>query len=296
MPPASLLPDVHGRLPSLDAHGGNPLHACAREITPSICHWRARCFSGVVPMQKLVQGSLFQPHPRNVMGKHGTSWSRDQWRMLCVYQLPHSQAGFLRRAALRAQCVSSWQMDALHGMPRLANCSLGMCIYIWPAHCCTCSWRGAPRCPAHAYTPPICDYVGPPDPAPCPARTLTTALHPCGPTSMAAALQVSEGSGKLLVVAVGENSEWGKTMALVGEAGDDETPLQVRPSVQGGGAAPRGPTHRHWLGPGHSLARLGQHWAVLALASQVKSRHGLCVAASHPARPCCPRTVRCRSS
>ena len=29
-------------------------------------------------------------------------------------------------------------------------------------------------------------------------------------------------------MAVGENSEWGKTMALVGEAGDDETPLQVK--------------------------------------------------------------------
>ncbi|EFJ50671.1 hypothetical protein VOLCADRAFT_88435 [Volvox carteri f. nagariensis] len=40
--------------------------------------------------------------------------------------------------------------------------------------------------------------------------------------------QVTEGSGKLLIVAVGENSEWGKTMALVGEAGDDETPLQVK--------------------------------------------------------------------
>lgn len=39
---------------------------------------------------------------------------------------------------------------------------------------------------------------------------------------------MSEGSGKLIVVAVGENSEWGKTMALVGEAGDEETPLQVK--------------------------------------------------------------------
>ncbi len=39
---------------------------------------------------------------------------------------------------------------------------------------------------------------------------------------------MSEGSGKLIVVAVGENSEWGKTMALVGEAGDDETPLQIK--------------------------------------------------------------------
>ncbi|KAG2500891.1 hypothetical protein HYH03_001650 [Edaphochlamys debaryana] len=40
--------------------------------------------------------------------------------------------------------------------------------------------------------------------------------------------QVTEGSGKLLIVAVGESSEWGKTMALVGEAGDDETPLQIK--------------------------------------------------------------------
>ena len=38
--------------------------------------------------------------------------------------------------------------------------------------------------------------------------------------------QVTEGSGRMLVVAVGENSEWGRTMALVvGEVGD--TPLQV---------------------------------------------------------------------
>jgi len=38
--------------------------------------------------------------------------------------------------------------------------------------------------------------------------------------------QVNEGSARLLVVAVGENSEWGKTMALMEDAGDDETPLQ----------------------------------------------------------------------
>ncbi|GIL92663.1 hypothetical protein Vretimale_19460 [Volvox reticuliferus] len=37
---------------------------------------------------------------------------------------------------------------------------------------------------------------------------------------------VNEGSGHVLVVAVGPNSEWGKTMALVSEAGDDQTPLQ----------------------------------------------------------------------
>ena len=37
--------------------------------------------------------------------------------------------------------------------------------------------------------------------------------------------QVTEGSGRALVVAVGEDSEWGRTMAMVmGEAGN--TPLQ----------------------------------------------------------------------
>lgn len=42
--------------------------------------------------------------------------------------------------------------------------------------------------------------------------------------------QVSEGSGKVLVIAVGEHSEWGRTMALVvGESG--ETPLQEKLAV-----------------------------------------------------------------
>eukprot|EP00878_Enallax_costatus_P000995 GHUV01001127.1.p1 GENE.GHUV01001127.1~~GHUV01001127.1.p1 ORF type:complete len:1156 (+),score=304.08 GHUV01001127.1:371-3838(+) len=40
--------------------------------------------------------------------------------------------------------------------------------------------------------------------------------------------QVSEGSGRLLVVATGQQSEWGKTMALVGEAGSEDTPLQEK--------------------------------------------------------------------
>jgi P-type Ca2+ transporter type 2C len=40
--------------------------------------------------------------------------------------------------------------------------------------------------------------------------------------------QISEGSGRMLVVAVGERSEWGKTMALVGTAGSDDTPLQEK--------------------------------------------------------------------
>ncbi len=38
-------------------------------------------------------------------------------------------------------------------------------------------------------------------------------------------LQVTEGSGKVLVTAVGVNSEWGKTMALVAGTSHD-TPLQ----------------------------------------------------------------------
>ncbi|KAG2453779.1 hypothetical protein HYH02_001989 [Chlamydomonas schloesseri] len=37
---------------------------------------------------------------------------------------------------------------------------------------------------------------------------------------------VNEGSGHMLVLAVGAHSEWGKTMTLVSEAGDDQTPLQ----------------------------------------------------------------------
>eukprot|EP00201_Polytomella_parva_P010509 CAMPEP_0175060112 /NCGR_PEP_ID=MMETSP0052_2-20121109/12814_1 /TAXON_ID=51329 ORGANISM="Polytomella parva, Strain SAG 63-3" /NCGR_SAMPLE_ID=MMETSP0052_2 /ASSEMBLY_ACC=CAM_ASM_000194 /LENGTH=832 /DNA_ID=CAMNT_0016325751 /DNA_START=171 /DNA_END=2665 /DNA_ORIENTATION=- len=43
--------------------------------------------------------------------------------------------------------------------------------------------------------------------------------------------QVSEGSGTILLVAVGLHSEWGKTMQLVGEAGDEETPLQEKLTV-----------------------------------------------------------------
>jgi len=39
---------------------------------------------------------------------------------------------------------------------------------------------------------------------------------------------VSEGSGRILVVAVGQQSEWGKTMALVGGAGSEDTPLQEK--------------------------------------------------------------------
>jgi Ca2+-transporting ATPase len=40
--------------------------------------------------------------------------------------------------------------------------------------------------------------------------------------------QISEGSGRILVVAVGTQSEWGKTMLLVGNAGSEDTPLQEK--------------------------------------------------------------------
>lgn len=53
----------------------------------------------------------------------------------------------------------------------------------------------------------------------CPCQTLqclTICSVPC---------QVTEGSGAVLVVAVGDNSEWGKTMALVRTESAD-TPLQ----------------------------------------------------------------------
>ena len=40
--------------------------------------------------------------------------------------------------------------------------------------------------------------------------------------------QVSEGSGKILIIAVGDNSEWGKTISLVTSSGDEQTPLQEK--------------------------------------------------------------------
>uniref|UniRef100_A0A383WGV1 Calcium-transporting ATPase n=1 Tax=Tetradesmus obliquus TaxID=3088 RepID=A0A383WGV1_TETOB len=40
--------------------------------------------------------------------------------------------------------------------------------------------------------------------------------------------QVSEGSGKMLVTAVGDASEWGKTISLVTSSGDEQTPLQEK--------------------------------------------------------------------
>jgi Ca2+-transporting ATPase len=40
-------------------------------------------------------------------------------------------------------------------------------------------------------------------------------------------MQITDGSGRMLVSAVGPQSEWGKIMAMVGEAEDQQTPLQV---------------------------------------------------------------------
>ncbi len=54
---------------------------------------------------------------------------------------------------------------------------------------------------------------------------------PPSPPPSGPAGQVTEGSGHVLVVAVGMNSDWGKTMALVSEAGDDDTPLQQKLQV-----------------------------------------------------------------
>ncbi|KAD5802873.1 hypothetical protein E3N88_14233 [Mikania micrantha] len=40
--------------------------------------------------------------------------------------------------------------------------------------------------------------------------------------------KVQDGSGKMLVTAVGMNTQWGKLMVTLSEGGDDETPLQVK--------------------------------------------------------------------
>jgi P-type Ca2+ transporter type 2C len=61
--------------------------------------------------------------------------------------------------------------------------------------------------------------------------------------------QVNEGSGKCLVIAVGTNSEWGRTMAVVSESGSDQTPLQEKLSTLAGSigkvrpAPPPAPAH-----------------------------------------------------
>ena len=64
-----------------------------------------------------------------------------------------------------------------------------------------------------------------------PAGTKTVSDGLASDPPLLPAPQVSEGSGRLLVVAVGESSEWGKTMALMQDAGDDTTPLQVGPAA-----------------------------------------------------------------
>lgn len=66
------------------------------------------------------------------------------------------------------------------------------------------------------------------------------------------------------MVAVGEQSEWGKTMALVGEAGDEDTPLQEKLAdmaasigkVRTGREATRAKAGRsQGLGPGREPSR-----------------------------------------
>jgi len=52
-----------------------------------------------------------------------------------------------------------------------------------------------------------------------------------GPAAPRAVSQVSEGSGTMLVVAVGEQSEWGKLMAAITDTEETETPLQASPSL-----------------------------------------------------------------
>ena len=53
------------------------------------------------------------------------------------------------------------------------------------------------------------------------------AFNLCSLPDVPPPFQVSEGSGRALVIAVGLNSEWGKTMTLMEDAGDDPTPLQA---------------------------------------------------------------------
>ncbi|GFY98200.1 autoinhibited Ca(2+)-ATPase, isoform 4 [Actinidia rufa] len=49
-----------------------------------------------------------------------------------------------------------------------------------------------------------------------------------GKPFLLAGTKVQDGSGKMLVTAVGMKTEWGKLMETLSEAGEDETPLQVK--------------------------------------------------------------------
>ncbi|KAH7427614.1 hypothetical protein KP509_10G051700 [Ceratopteris richardii] len=54
-------------------------------------------------------------------------------------------------------------------------------------------------------------------------------VHPsCEKPFLFAGTMVMNGSGKMLVTAVGMRTEWGKLMSKLSEGGDNETPLQVR--------------------------------------------------------------------
>ena len=100
-------------------------------------------------------------------------------------------------------------------------------------------------------------------------------------------MQVSEGSGTLLVVAVGVHSEWGRTLATVSESGDDQTPLQVRaaavpalPNAMAAGAAQQGPrSHHHTSVDRASCLRFVGlttvlAWVVMSLGAHVQPATG----------------------
>ena len=93
----------------------------------------------------------------------------------------------------------------------------------------TCStWPHRHRCGQHGCLLPLSPLVT----LASVTRPRLLLLRPApSPPPPPAHVQVTEGSGHVLVVAVGVNSDWGKTMALVSEAGDDDTPLQQKLQV-----------------------------------------------------------------
>ncbi len=74
----------------------------------------------------------------------------------------------------------------------------------------------------HAARTPSCRHVG---------SSHVHSKYVCVCMCVCCVTQVTDGSGKILIVANGEHSEWGKILASVNEEGDDQTPLQVRTRV-----------------------------------------------------------------
>lgn len=101
-------------------------------------------------------------------------------------------------------------------------------------------------------------------------------------------MQVSEGSGRLLVVAVGQQSEWGKTMALVGEAGDEDTPLQEKLGDMAAAIGKVGSTGCHAKGKKEavcSLSALSSNQPVRGCKQLILAH--TCVPFWPPGRPWC---------